>query len=166
MSTVFILLLLGIVVGVGTRILDDEKVKGGIVLSTVLGIVGSLVGGVIIKLIIASRFGTLDPLSMFGALIGAIVLVTCQRIFLKTDSESEEAPISEKKEGVKDFASQMSQKVPNVINPLQEKTQDLTQSKGGRAEGNSEVKIPQGTTIKLPDGNEFVTAAESKLMKI
>lgn len=154
------------VVGVGTRILDDQNVKGGIILSTILGLVGSLLGAVIVKLLIASRFGTLDPLSMFGALIGAIVLVTAQRFFLKSEDDSDENSAGQEPRGVKDIASQMSQKVPNVINPFQEKAQNITQSKGGRSGGGGEIKIPQGTTIKLPEGNEFITAAESKLAKV
>lgn len=90
-SSLVVWSVLGIVVGVGTRILDNQPVKGGIAASLILGIIGANVVGFITKIIMGPSSSALDLFPLLAALIGSIVFVMIQRIVLK-DFPEEPSP--------------------------------------------------------------------------
>lgn len=82
-NTFFAWSLMGLVVGAGTRILDNQNVKGGILVAMILGVFGAILIGFIVKVFVGPSFQTLDSVSLFASLIGAIIFVNIQRFLLK-----------------------------------------------------------------------------------
>lgn len=89
MTAFFVWIAMGIIVGVGTRLLDDQKVKGGMVLSVILGIVGAIILGYIAKFILGPGTGALDTSLLLSSLCGAVATLLLQRMFLKSDESPE-----------------------------------------------------------------------------
>lgn len=91
----FVWSLVGLVVGVGTRILDDQAVKGGIAIAMVLGVFGAILIGFIVKVFVGPNFQALDLASLFASLIGAIIFVNIQRLLLKQENNQDPSLSSE-----------------------------------------------------------------------
>lgn len=77
---------LGLIVGFGTRILDNQQVKGGILVAIILGVIGANIAGFIIGMILGSS-SAFDLVPLISALIGAIGFVNIQRFMLKSSPE-------------------------------------------------------------------------------
>jgi uncharacterized membrane protein YeaQ/YmgE (transglycosylase-associated protein family) len=73
------LLIYGFVAGLIARAVVPGSDAMGILATIVLGIVGSLVGGVLAVLFTSETFDGFTPAGLFGAIIGAIVALLIYR---------------------------------------------------------------------------------------
>ena len=65
----------GLIVGLIARALVPGKQSMGLVMTTLLGIAGAVVGGFIAQMITGSRGDGFEPAGFIGALLGAIALL-------------------------------------------------------------------------------------------
>jgi len=65
----------GLVIGLLARALVPGKQSMGLILTTVLGIAGSLIGGLVASALGGGRTGEFSSAGFIGSLIGAIVLL-------------------------------------------------------------------------------------------
>jgi uncharacterized membrane protein YeaQ/YmgE (transglycosylase-associated protein family) len=70
-------ILFGLVVGIVAKFLMPGRDPGGFVITTILGIVGALVGGFLGRAV--GWYGPSDPIGFVMAVIGAIVLLALYR---------------------------------------------------------------------------------------
>ena len=73
------ILIVGLVAGLIARAVVPGKDAMGILPTIVLGLVGSLVGGVLAVLFTSETFDTYSPAGLIGAIIGAIVALLIYR---------------------------------------------------------------------------------------
>ncbi|HUP15738.1 MAG TPA: GlsB/YeaQ/YmgE family stress response membrane protein [Acidimicrobiia bacterium] len=74
------LLLYGFVAGLIARALVPGKDTMGIVPTILLGVIGSLIGGVLAVVLFADRtFAGFEPAGLFGAIIGAVIALLIYR---------------------------------------------------------------------------------------
>jgi uncharacterized membrane protein YeaQ/YmgE (transglycosylase-associated protein family) len=69
----------GLIVGIIGKLLMPGRDPGGFVLTTILGIVGALVGGFLGRVLGLYRDG--DPVGFVMAIIGSIILLVLYRTF-------------------------------------------------------------------------------------
>jgi uncharacterized membrane protein YeaQ/YmgE (transglycosylase-associated protein family) len=65
----------GFIIGLIARAVVPGKQSMGFVLTTLLGIAGSVIGGLIASVLFHSNPGGFSPSGFFGSLVGAIVLL-------------------------------------------------------------------------------------------
>jgi uncharacterized membrane protein YeaQ/YmgE (transglycosylase-associated protein family) len=69
----------GLVVGIIGKLLMPGRDPGGFIITTILGIVGALVGGFLGRVLGLNREG--DPVGFVMAIIGSIILLVLYRMF-------------------------------------------------------------------------------------
>jgi uncharacterized membrane protein YeaQ/YmgE (transglycosylase-associated protein family) len=69
----------GLIVGIIAKLLMPGRDPGGFVITTILGIVGALVGGFLGRVLGLYREG--DPVGFVMAIIGSIILLVLYRMF-------------------------------------------------------------------------------------
>lgn len=69
----------GLVVGIIGKLLMPGRDPGGFIITTILGIVGALVGGFLGRVLGLYREG--DPVGFVMAIIGSIILLVLYRLF-------------------------------------------------------------------------------------
>ena len=69
----------GLVVGIIGKLLTPGRDPGGFIITTILGIVGALVGGFLGRVLGLYREG--DPVGFVMAIIGSIILLVLYRMF-------------------------------------------------------------------------------------
>ena len=69
----------GLVVGIVGKLLMPGRDPGGFIITTILGIVGALVGGFLGRVLGLYREG--DPVGFVMAIIGSIILLVLYRMF-------------------------------------------------------------------------------------
>jgi uncharacterized membrane protein YeaQ/YmgE (transglycosylase-associated protein family) len=69
----------GLIVGIIGKLLMPGRDPGGFVITTILGIVGALVGGFLGRVLGLYREG--DPVGFVMAIIGSIILLVLYRMF-------------------------------------------------------------------------------------
>lgn len=69
----------GLVVGIIGKLLMPGRDPGGFIMTTILGIVGALVGGFLGRVLGLYREG--DPVGFVMAIIGSIILLVLYRMF-------------------------------------------------------------------------------------
>ena len=69
----------GLIVGIIGKLLMPGRDPGGVVITTILGIVGALVGGLLGRALGLYREG--DPVGFVMAIIGSIILLVVYRMF-------------------------------------------------------------------------------------
>ena len=69
----------GLIVGIIGKLLMPGRDPGGFIITTILGIVGALVGGFLGRVLGLYREG--DPVGFVMAIIGSIVLLVLYRMF-------------------------------------------------------------------------------------
>jgi uncharacterized membrane protein YeaQ/YmgE (transglycosylase-associated protein family) len=69
----------GLVVGIIGKLLMPGRDPGGFIITTILGIVGALVGGFLGRVLGLYREG--DPVGFVMAIIGSIILLALYRMF-------------------------------------------------------------------------------------
>jgi uncharacterized membrane protein YeaQ/YmgE (transglycosylase-associated protein family) len=74
-------ILFGLVVGIVAKFLMPGRDPGGFVITTILGIVGALVGGFLGRAV--GWYGPSDPIGFVMAVIGAIVLLALYRFTMR-----------------------------------------------------------------------------------
>ena len=77
------MIIVGFIVGVLARFFYPGAVNMGFWMTTLLGIGGSLVGGVIASIVWSTRDGRYRPAGWFLSIIGAIVLIWVYLNYLK-----------------------------------------------------------------------------------
>ena len=78
---VILMIIFGLVVGVIAKLLMPGKDPGGIIVTIVLGVLGSLLGGFIFN---AMGFGTGERYAgLIGSVIGAIILLIIYRMIVR-----------------------------------------------------------------------------------
>ncbi len=65
----------GFVIGLIARAVVPGKQGMGIVMTTLLGVAGSLIGGVVASALTRSEVTTFQPAGFIGSLLGAIILL-------------------------------------------------------------------------------------------
>ena len=70
----------GLVVGIIGKLLMPGRDPGGFIITTILGIVGALVGGFLGRVLGLYREG--DPVGFVMAIIGSIILLVLYRMFV------------------------------------------------------------------------------------
>jgi len=74
------MLIIGLIAGAIAKLLMPGKDPGGIVVTMLLGVAGAFVGGFLFRLL---GFGGEGPAGLFGAIIGALVLLLLYRLITK-----------------------------------------------------------------------------------
>ena len=69
----------GLIVGIIGKLLMPGRDPGGFIITTILGIVGALVGGFLGRILGLYREG--DPVGFVMAIIGSIILLVLYRMF-------------------------------------------------------------------------------------
>ena len=75
-------LIIGLVVGAIAKLLMPGKDPGGCVITIVLGILGSVVGGFLLGLLLPGRSAT-DPAGWIGSILGAVLLLWLYRVWTR-----------------------------------------------------------------------------------
>lgn len=73
--SLLLFLVFGFVVGLLARALLPGRQSMGIVMTMVLGMIGSFLGGLIGNMLTGDPIGTLHPAGIIGSVIGAIVVL-------------------------------------------------------------------------------------------
>jgi uncharacterized membrane protein YeaQ/YmgE (transglycosylase-associated protein family) len=76
------LLVIGLVIGAIARLLLPGRDPMGCLLTALVGVVGSFVGGLLSDLVAgrSARFGTLHPAGLIGSVLGAMVVLLLLRL--------------------------------------------------------------------------------------
>jgi uncharacterized membrane protein YeaQ/YmgE (transglycosylase-associated protein family) len=75
------LILFGLVVGVVAKLLMPGRDPGGFIITILLGIAGSVIGGYVGRAM--GLYGPNDPAGFFMAVLGAIVLLLIYRLMMR-----------------------------------------------------------------------------------
>jgi uncharacterized membrane protein YeaQ/YmgE (transglycosylase-associated protein family) len=75
---IFIWIFLGLAAGIGAKFSMPRRDPGGLFITTLIGIVGALVGGFLGRLI--GWYGDGDPIGFAMAVVGSIVLLGTYRL--------------------------------------------------------------------------------------
>ena len=73
------MIIIGGIVGAIAKLIMPGRDPGGIVVTIILGILGSIVGGFVLGLLLPGRSAT-DPAGFIGAILGAILLLWIYRM--------------------------------------------------------------------------------------
>jgi len=77
------IIIVGFLVGVLARFFYPGVVEMGFVMTTVLGIAGSFLGGLLSSVLFRSKDGNFHPAGWFLSIIGAIILIWVYLNYLK-----------------------------------------------------------------------------------
>jgi uncharacterized membrane protein YeaQ/YmgE (transglycosylase-associated protein family) len=75
------MLVVGLIVGAIAKLIMPGKDPGGIIVTIVLGILGSFVGGFLLGLILPGR--EMGPAGFIGSILGAILLLWIYRMVMR-----------------------------------------------------------------------------------
>jgi uncharacterized membrane protein YeaQ/YmgE (transglycosylase-associated protein family) len=78
------LILFGLVVGVVAKLLMPGRDPGGFIVTILLGIAGSVIGGYIGRML--GLYGPNDPAGFFMAVVGSIILLAIYRVAMRSNS--------------------------------------------------------------------------------
>lgn len=73
--SLLLFLLFGLLIGFIARALMPGKQSIGIIATGLVGVVGSLLGGVVTSLVTGDGFGRIEPAGIIGSIIGALVVL-------------------------------------------------------------------------------------------
>jgi uncharacterized membrane protein YeaQ/YmgE (transglycosylase-associated protein family) len=73
-------IIFGAIVGAIAKFIMPGKDPGGIIVTIILGILGSVVGGFIVGLLMPGRSAT-DPVGWIGSILGALLLLWLYRMY-------------------------------------------------------------------------------------
>lgn len=73
------MIIFGAIVGAIAKLIMPGRDPGGIIVTIILGILGSIVGGFLIGLLLPGRSAT-DPAGWIGSILGAILLLWIYRM--------------------------------------------------------------------------------------
>lgn len=73
--SLLVFLLFGFVVGLLARALLPGRQSMGIIMTTVLGMIGSFLGGLVGNMLSGDPIGQVHPAGMLGSVIGAIIVL-------------------------------------------------------------------------------------------
>ena len=73
------MIIIGGIVGAIAKLIMPGRDPGGIVVTIILGILGSIVGGFVLGLLLPGRSAT-DPAGFIGSILGAILLLWIYRM--------------------------------------------------------------------------------------
>jgi uncharacterized membrane protein YeaQ/YmgE (transglycosylase-associated protein family) len=73
------MIIIGGIVGALAKLIMPGRDPGGIVVTIILGILGSIVGGFVLGLLLPGRSAT-DPAGFIGSILGAILLLWIYRM--------------------------------------------------------------------------------------
>jgi uncharacterized membrane protein YeaQ/YmgE (transglycosylase-associated protein family) len=73
------MIIIGGIVGAIAKLIMPGRDPGGIIVTIILGILGSIVGGFVLGLLLPGRSAT-DPAGFIGAILGAILLLWIYRM--------------------------------------------------------------------------------------
>ena len=76
-------IIVGFLVGVLARFFYPGVVEMGIIMTTVLGIAGSFLGGLLGSILFKSKDGNFHPAGWFLSIIGALILIWVYLTYLK-----------------------------------------------------------------------------------
>jgi uncharacterized membrane protein YeaQ/YmgE (transglycosylase-associated protein family) len=79
--SLILFLVFGFVIGLLARALVPGRQSAGIIVTTLLGIAGSFVGGIVGNLIVGAPLLQLHPAGFIGSLLGAVALVLAYAAF-------------------------------------------------------------------------------------
>ena len=75
-------IIFGAIVGGIAKLIMPGKDPGGCIVTIILGILGSVVGGFLLGLILPGR-GATDPAGWIGSILGALLLLFLYRMWVK-----------------------------------------------------------------------------------
>lgn len=73
--SILLFLLFGLLIGFIARALMPGKQSMGFIATAVVGVIGSLLGGVVTNLIAGNEFDRIEPAGIIGSIIGALVVL-------------------------------------------------------------------------------------------
>ena len=80
-STLLIWFVLGLIVGIAAKYILPGKDPGGLLTTSLTGIAGSFIGGALANYFgISNEIGSINPLSIIIALVGALILLIALRL--------------------------------------------------------------------------------------
>ena len=80
------MIVVGLIVGAIAKLVMPGKDPGGIIVTIVLGILGSIVGGFLLGLILPGR--EMGPAGFIGSILGAILLLWIYRMIMRKRAET------------------------------------------------------------------------------
>ena len=80
--TVLWWIIFGAIVGAIAKLLMPGKDPGGCIVTIILGILGSVVGGFLLGLLLPGRAAT-DPAGWIGSILGAVLLLWLYRVWTR-----------------------------------------------------------------------------------
>ena len=75
------MIVIGLIVGAIAKLIMPGKDPGGIIVTIVLGILGSMVGGFLLGLLLPGR--EIGPAGFIGSILGAILLLWIYRLVVR-----------------------------------------------------------------------------------
>ena len=78
---ILIWIVFGLVVGIVAKLIMPGKDPGGIIVTILLGIAGSVVGGFLLGLLLPGRSAS-QPAGWIGSILGALLLLWLYRMFV------------------------------------------------------------------------------------
>lgn len=73
------MIIIGLIVGAIAKLIMPGKDPGGIIVTIILGILGSVVGGFLLGLLLPGRSAN-DPAGLIGSILGAMLLLWIYRM--------------------------------------------------------------------------------------
>jgi uncharacterized membrane protein YeaQ/YmgE (transglycosylase-associated protein family) len=73
--SILLFLLFGLLIGFIARALMPGKQSMGLIATGLVGVIGSLLGGVVTNLVMGNDFGRLEPAGIIGSVVGALVVL-------------------------------------------------------------------------------------------
>lgn len=83
---ILICLIAGIIAGAIWQLIDQGKVKGGLLMTALLGIVGAVIAGIAANMYFGMRPLTVDGKSTLFVFTGAVIFALLYRVFMRDDS--------------------------------------------------------------------------------
>lgn len=75
------MVIIGLIVGAVAKLIMPGRDPGGIIVTIILGILGSIVGGFVLGLLLPGRSAT-DPAGFIGSILGALLLLWIYRMIV------------------------------------------------------------------------------------
>jgi uncharacterized membrane protein YeaQ/YmgE (transglycosylase-associated protein family) len=76
------MIIIGLIAGAAAKLIMPGRDPGGIIVTIILGILGSIVGGFILGALLPGR-SALSPAGLLGSIFGAVVILWLYRMFAK-----------------------------------------------------------------------------------
>lgn len=125
-------LVLGLAAGLIIHLIDPREGRASIAATTVMGILGAVVGGFLSNLLFGIPVTGFNVTSLIIAVVGGLLLASLQRLMLR------------------DYPTTARRQVGTL---------------GGRSSAVDNI-LPKGTRVILPNGTEFETSVDSKLVEV